>query len=485
MSAELYEHQRNYIDQHAEDPYHGLWWEQGTGKTKALIENAAVLYRAGKINGVFVLTAPGGERNWVLDELPKHLPDDLVAASRAMFWDAGKCRTLTHKRKLADLMGHRGLVWLAMQYASFPTDLGKKAAWDLLRLRKCMFICDEAMSEGAIKTPSGKRSKSVVAAGKHAPYRRVADGTPVAEGPFDFYAPTKFLDNQYWVQRELSPFSVYKHHYGQFVMVNGGPQRGGFEKLLGYRNLDELQGHLRATGTRVLKADCLDIPEKVYLPPARFDMIPSQRKVYEQMKEHFLVEQAGLRSEVTIPIVQLLRFQQIVCGYLPNDDEDGRLTMLMPPADNPRLHAMEEIRDSAHGKTLVFCRFTQDVDMLFDLLGKRHVVRYDGAVSDDECQRAKEAFQEGDAQYLLTTWSKGHTTITLHAAEHFVSYSNSFRLRHRLQGEDRAHRAGLRHVVDYRDVLCNETVDEHIVSSLRNKRDIAGAITGDELKEWI
>jgi hypothetical protein len=37
----------------------------------------------------------------------------------------------------------------------------------------------------------------------------------------------------------------------------------------------------------------------------------------------------------------------------------------------------------------------------------------------------------------------------------------------------------------YIDIVCPGTVDERIVDNLRNKRDIASTILGDELKEWI
>jgi hypothetical protein len=49
----------------------------------------------------------------------------------------------------------------------------------------------------------------------------------------------------------------------------------------------------------------------------------------------------------------------------------------------------------------------------------------------------------------------------------------------RLQSEDRAHRIGQKHSVNYIDLIASGTVDEHILSSLRNKLDIASKITGD------
>ena len=39
--------------------------------------------------------------------------------------------------------------------------------------------------------------------------------------------------------------------------------------------------------------------------------------------------------------------------------------------------------------------------------------------------------------------------------------------------------------VTYLDIICEDTVDEKIVESLRKKVNIASEVLGEELKEWI
>jgi SNF2 family DNA or RNA helicase len=120
-----------------------------------------------------------------------------------------------------------------------------------------------------------------------------------------------------------------------------------------------------------------------------------------------------------------------------------------------------------------------------DLLGK-DAVRYDGSVDEDQAERNKLAFQAGDAKWFVGTAAKGGPGLTLTQAKTMVYFSNSFKLIDRLQSEDRAHRAGMdEHPVNYIDIVANNTVDEQIVTNLRNKRDIASTIQGDEWKEWI
>ena len=183
-----------------------------------------------------------------------------------------------------------------------------------------------------------------------------------------------------------------------------------------------------------------------------------------------------------LPIVKLLRLQQIACNYVPlGEDEPDH----MFSAKNPRMNVMEDIRDATFTPGIIWARFRHDVDQLMDLFGKT-AVRYDGSVDEDQAERNKLAFQRGDAQWFIGTAAKGGPGLTLTQAKVMVYYSNSFKLIDRLQSEDRCHRAGMdEHPVTYIDVVANGTVDEKIVENLRGKRDIAQLIQGDEWKEWI
>jgi SNF2 family DNA or RNA helicase len=66
-----------------------------------------------------------------------------------------------------------------------------------------------------------------------------------------------------------------------------------------------------------------------------------------------------------------------------------------------------------------------------------------------------------------------------------VYFSNNYDLEIRLQSEDRAHRIGQKNKVTYVDFVCKGTVDEKILTALKNKVDIASQVMGDELKSWI
>jgi SNF2 family DNA or RNA helicase len=80
----------------------------------------------------------------------------------------------------------------------------------------------------------------------------------------------------------------------------------------------------------------------------------------------------------------------------------------------------------------------------------------------------------------------GGKGLTLHAASTVVYFSNDFSLENRLQSEDRAHRIGQTNHVTYIDMIAEDTLDAKIVSVLRDKKNVADLITGDEpIDGWL
>ena len=93
--------------------------------------------------------------------------------------------------------------------------------------------------------------------------------------------------------------------------------------------------------------------------------------------------------------------------------------------------------------------------------------------------------QDHDLTYLIANPKTGGYGITLTASHTVVYFSNNYDLEIRLQSEDRAHRIGQKNKVTYVDFVCQGTVDEKILTALKNKVDIASQVMGDELKSWI
>lgn len=478
-----FEHQRDIFEKHWDRPAFALFWEQGCGKTKPVIDNVAKLWMEGEINGLLIVAPSGVHRNWLTDEIPAHMPDSVIPVMRTHLWQSKRSSTKWHQQAVKDIIAHKGLAVLAVNYEAFTTEKGKKAIWAFLKKRRCLFAVDEAHN---IKTPGAKRTMSIIAAGKYAPYRRLMTGTPIAQGPFDIYAQVRFIFRDFWAKRDMPRFQHFKMRYGVWrtaeEVVREEGYDPGYDQLIDYKNIDELNDYLRRVGSRKTKDEVLDLPPKLF-SKRYVELTDTQRKLYEKLRDEFEAElESGTRIEAPLAIVRMLRLQQIICGYVAAEaDEPVELI----PGKNPRMELLvDDILPNLGHKAIVWGRFKKDIDLMMDALGSA-AVRYDGSVDEDARARAKDDFQKGDAQWFVANPAAGATGLTLHAARTVVYYSNNFKLVDRLQSEDRAHRIGQEHPVNYIDLVAPDTIDTHIVASLRGKFDIATQITGDQIKEWI
>jgi len=341
-----------------------------------------------------------------------------------------------------------------------------------------MLILDEA---DAIKTPGAKRTKRIIAWGRRAAIRRTMTGTPIGNAAFDIYAQYRFLDQDYWKRRGFRTFAEFRFHFGIYERRERNDGRT-FDQFLGYQRLDELQDYVASISTRVQKDDVLDLPAKVY--EKRFTtMTVDQRRRYDLLREEFIYELQQEEVDIPLALTRLLRLQQILSGFWINAEGEAEI-IPKPPRVETLLEAINEV---AGRKTIIWARFTSDIDIIVAELTKAGIssVRYDGQTSTEDRATAIEEFQRGDAQCFVANPDAAGTGLTLHAASFVIYYSNNFKLTKRLQSEDRAHRIGQTKSVTYIDIVCEDSVDERIVETLRRRRDIAAEIVGDDLAEWI
>tara|TARA_Y100001937_G_scaffold35975_1_gene51613 strand:- start:29 stop:472 length:444 start_codon:yes stop_codon:yes gene_type:complete len=144
------------------------------------------------------------------------------------------------------------------------------------------------------------------------------------------------------------------------------------------------------------------------------------------------------------------------------------------------------------GKIIIWANYRQNileiVETLQGLFGADAVASYFGDTDADERELAIKQFQDPESplRFFVGNTQTGGYGITLTEAQNVIYYSNSFDLEKRLQSEDRAHRIGQVNKVTYVDLVAKDTIDEKIVTALRNKLDLAQEVLGDEKwKNWL
>lgn len=477
-----FKHQAAYLETSGSLQSFALFWEMGTAKTRAIIDNARDLRAVGAIDALVVVAPNGVHRNWVEDELPLWAPA-VVDAGWCMAWEAPRAQTKGHQAQAERLLKQPYLV-LAVSYDAVLTDRLAAYLKRLLRERRALMVLDESTR---IKTPSAQRTRRLLTLGQAAKYRRILTGTPVTNSPLDVYSQIQFLDPRFWEDRGFSTFTEFQAFFAVVrhmeKVVNDKTQK--WDVVVAYQNLQQLNSMLAPISSRIQSAEVLDLPPQTYVK-RYFEMSPAQIQAYREMKAHSMALLAsGDLVTAQIVLTRMLRLQQITCNYLPADGQDPddlRLTQLS--ATNPRLECLVECLEECSHQAIIWARFTEDINQICERLGDA-CVRYDGRTTSDQRVLAKNRFQAGDVQWFVANPAAGATGLTLTAARTVVYYNNSFKLEDRLQSEKRAHRAGQQHPVNYIDILAPRTIDVKVLDALRAKKQIAAVVTGDNFEEWV
>ena len=331
-----------------------------------------------------------------------------------------------------------------------------------------------------IKNTKSNRTKALVQLSKDFEYSRILTGSPVTNSPMDVYSQTEFLKKGVL---GYSNYYAFQARYANLQTRNMGST--SFRQVVGFKNLDELNKKLDGFSFRVLKKDCLDLPDKVYMP-RYVAMTKKQLELYEQIRKEALVlfEDGRLVSAPQM-VTQMLRLQQILSGYLTTDDG------YQENFDTKRIDALLDICYETSGKIIIWSRFRYDImkiaQVLSDNFGENQVAKYFGDTKDDERSDIIDRFQDpkSDLRFFIGNPSTAGRGLTLTEAQTVVYYANDFNLDTRIQSEDRCHRIGQNKSVTYIDLISEGTIDEKIVHSLVNKIDLSAKVLGEEAKEWL
>ena len=467
-----YAHQITALEKSWNKENYAYFMEMGTGKTKVLIDNLAMLYDKGKIDGALIIAPKGVVKTWYEQELPIHLPNHIENVS--VLWQANI--TKGQQEKLDSLFEiDTALHILIMNVEAFSTEKGVKFATKFINSHKTMMAIDESTT---IKTPTARRTKNIIKIGINAKYKRIMTGSPITKNPLDLYTQCEFLDP--WLL-DFSSYYAFRNRYAEMKTMHVSGR--SIQVIDKFQNLGELSDTVKQFSYRVLKEDCLDLPPKNFIK-RHITLTPDQKKVYEQMKKAAI---AVLNKKVTTTVsvlTQLMRLHQITCGYVTADDGS------IQEVESNRMNELMSILEETEGKVIIWANYQFSVGDIIQKItkkfGKQSYVHYYGLTPQEVRQENIRRFQnDPECRFIIGTPQTGGYGITLTQANTVIYYSNGYDLEKRLQSEDRAHRIGQKKAVTYIDIIAEDTIDEKIVEALRKKINIASEVLGEELKDWI
>lgn len=484
-------HQRSAFEQSRDLDEYALYMEQRTGKSKVLIDSAAWQYAKGRIDGLLVVAPNGVDEDWLNKYFPEHWPQ-WAGDPILTHWE-GRLRK-KDEAALYDPARATAFHVLAMNIEAFSSSAKARGeAERFLRQFRCMMAIDEA---SMIKDPRSSRTKHLIKLGRLAVTRRILTGTPSTQSPLDVFAQFKFLNPHLL---GFQSYYAFKARYADLLPEGHGLVRHvqGARRFAPqiiakdaagraqYKNLDELQRLMDPHCFRITRAECGDMPPKIYSTRS-VPLTDNQQHYYDRVLDEIAVEMEHGTLTVQNQLTRLLRLQQITGGFMPSDDK------VQLPLANDRIDVMLQEIDGMQGKVIIWARFRAELQAIAKALrenyGPHSVVEYHGGIGAQERAEGRERFQNMHPvfRFFVAQQSAGGYGLKLTAADNVIYYSNDFSLEHRLQSEDRPIALDKPHGVAYLDLQAPGTVDEKIVAALQGKKEIADALLDSGgLTTWI
>lgn len=360
--------------------------------------------------------------------------------------------------QIMDFHGMKGPKVLIVNYEQV------KAHLDLLNMLKFdIVIFDEAHY---LKSHTAARTKACIKLNANRKF--LLTGTPMLNHVNELWVPLHIVDPdaypKYWTF--VSRYCVF----------------GGFKdkQIIGPKNEVELKTRLHKVQLRRLKKDVLDLPE-VQIIERRVDMLPEQRKLYDEVFNDLKLPVFGEETpqDIENALVKFLRLKQICGTTLPFTGEDisGKLNL----AEEDDL----ELLDLGH-RIVVFTQFRGVLDAYV-----RRMSRYDafpiyqlhGDVPQSERQpTVREWGMTATPGIIVCMLQVAGVGLNMTQARHGSFLDELFVPGLNRQAIDRLHRIGADTVqpVQIRKYITRNSIENRIQQILRGKTKLAQDIVEDD-----
>lgn len=416
----------------------GLFMEMGTGKTRTAIEFIVDRLNNNKINRV-IYFCPVSIKQTIKDEFIKHTNINID--------DIYKFDNKTNKKNI-----QKALIYI-IGIESISNSLRNLSTVEHLIDDKSMVIVDES---SYIKGHLSKRSRYITQMSRIAKYRMILTGTPISQGIVDLYSQFRFLSSKILGYNSFYAFQnnhlVYSDEYPNLITKTLK------EDYIAYR--------INPFIYQIKKEECLDLPKKIY-EKFYFDMSNDQLEYYAETKDYYLKNLDYNKFNSYSIFVLFSKLQQIVCGFLNTKNKCIEI-------QNNRLNILDEILSyiPENEKIIIWCKYEHDIKIITNHLGEENVALYYGKINEKNRLKSISDFTKNKKYFVVTQATGGHGLNDLIIASHVIYFNNEFKYSNRMQSEDRTHRIGQNKSVIYYDIICDESIDNRIMNSINNKKNV-------------
>lgn len=403
-----------------------LYMEQGTGKTRTILEIIKHKYDDKKIDKVLWI-CPISVKKTIEKEIDKHV-DNMIPIV---------------------IVGAESISQSARIYSEIYAYVDERT----------YLAVDES---NLVKNPKAVRTIRITKIADACLYKAILNGTPISRNEADLYAQWRILD---WRILGYRSFWAFANNH----VIWDKNRRGVIDKV---DNVEYITNMIKPYSFQVSKEDVLDLPAKRY-DTVKFELTREQDVAYEDAAMELLSMIDDAMPHTVYRMFSVL--QTISSGDIVSVDRDkttklGRIS----PSDNPRLKTLLKYLEGNEEKVIIFCKYAEEIKEISSLLGAMSVV-VDGSVSGKKRDKALNDF-EGDKRYLITNKGVSSYGLNLQFCSNVIFYNNDWDLATKAQAEDRVHRIGQVNNVNITDIIASNTLEERVMKNLDGKSNLLDAI---------
>lgn len=486
-------HQAANLDRFAYQPHMALLWEMGTGKSTEAIAWLRAKYNMNKaVTRTLIVSPVATLYNW-LDEFKINAPEAVVNHVLVPYKKSRKMRySLKERAKLITGSG-KNIIVINPESLDSPEVVAALKEFGPVNV-----VIDEAdgwkkPALSSKKAQNGKKQErptrlgNLVSVTDRAQNRAIMTGTLILNSYLDIWAPWRILDRG----ETFGPnYFVFRERYFRDANAAWSGKAKYFPLWVPKPGIEgEITAMIGRKASRVLKSECLDLPELV--TEKRFvEMGEDQAKAYYELESQLVTEIQNGTCAASNALTKVLRLMQILSGYMPVVMEDGQFDTkaMYFFKDNPRLDQLEaDLRElTPNHKVIVWCTFATMYPKIRELFDKLELGYTEITGESNDHQGAKEKFQnDPKCRVILSNPKAGGIGINLVASSYSLYYSYNHSRREREQSKARNHRGGseIHERITHLDYVARDTINEEILDALQRKEDYSENILAN-LKEF-
>lgn len=304
---------------------------------------------------------------------------------------------------------------------------------ELANLQDFTLLLDES---SMIQNDRAKRTKAILKL--NAQNVILLSGTPVGGKYENLYSQLKLLG---W---KITKKEFWNNYINYEMVQYGGPFSPMIPKIKGYKNVDELKKMLKFYGADFLKSD-----EVFDLPGQNFNEIkvPISKEYKDFKKEKYIcIDDKEFIGDT--PLKTMLYARMMCSTY-----------------NKYKLDAFVDLIDSTDDRLIVFYNFTDELEAMKDLIGKRAFSVVNGA------ERDLDAYENVSNSITFVQYQAGAMGLNLQKANKIIYYSLPLSSELYEQSKKRIHRIGQNRPCFYYLLLAENSIEERIKTTLDKRND--------------